>query len=149
MKRSVIGVSAELHAKLRDLSKTVGVPLTKMLEHWVDHCSEQQWDLVKEDYENNKPSWKNIRKTVKEYMEKYPDADDKRLSELTGFSTRQVETITQSAHKRCIAYMRGNTVKDPNTVSEQCNVSIKFATRMCKQFESKQKIPKSEEHLWQ
>lgn len=149
MTRAVIGVSKELHSGLKELSREAGIPLTKILEHWLENCSGQNWQTIKKDYDNNKPSWKNIRETVKGYAEKYPDASDEELVQMSGFSKRQVETVTLSAHKRCIAYIRANPTCNIDIVEKECDVSKRFATRIMKQFTGDAPKPKSEEHLWQ
>ena len=144
----MVGVSATLHEDLRQLSETIGLPVTVMLETWLERCSEIDWESIKKDYELRKPTWQNIRRKVQEYQSKYPDADDKKLSEMTGYSLAQVETATHSAHKRCLAYMKTNPRCKEKRIAEACGVSPAFAKRIYEQFHNGAKVPKAERYLF-
>ena len=43
----MVGVSATLHEDLRQLSETIGLPVTVMLETWLERCSEIDWESIK------------------------------------------------------------------------------------------------------
>lgn len=144
----MIGVSTALHKNLSELAENVGVPMTVIMEHWLQHCSEQDWEQVQKDYELRKPTWQNIRRLVQQYQGKFPDADDAKLSELTGFSLAQVETATHSAHKRCIAFMKSNSRCKHKTIAEKCGVSPAFAKRIYEQFHNGARVPKAERYLF-
>lgn len=149
MSRAVIGVSESLHSDLKKLAKTAGIPITVMLAHWHDNCSEQDWEQVKADYNKVKPTWKNIKKNVQEYQKQYPEADDKRLSELTGYSIAQVETITHTAHKRTLAYMKRSPQSKPERISKECSVSVRFATRLYDVVKGEKQPTKAEAYLFE
>lgn len=146
--RKMIGVSTQTHDRLSELSKLVGIPMTVIIENWLESHSELDWEALKREYERAKPTWQNIRRIVQEYQTKYPDADDAKLSELTGFSVAQVETATHSAHKRCIACMQNNARYKAKRVAEECKVSLAFATRIHEQFHNGAKVPKAERYLF-
>lgn len=148
MSRKMIGVSESLHKGLHDLAKEKGLPVTVMLEHMLGHMWEIDWTQVRKDYETKKPTWNNIRRIVQEYQVKYPDADDKKLSELTGYSLSQVETVTHTAHRRCIQYMINNPRCKEKRIAEECNVSEKFARRIYGHFKTGENIPKAEAYLY-
>lgn len=149
MNRKTLGLPPHLHKGLRDLSTEVGVPITIMLEHWLNTCSEQDWETLREDYNKRKPTWKNIRRIVKEYAEKYPAATDAELANLTGYSLRQVETITLSAHKRCLDYLEEHPNAADITLSKDCNVSMAFAALIKEKLSGERRVPKSERHLFE
>lgn len=148
MSRKNIGVSEELHTSLKDFSKDIGLPLTVILEYWLSTCSEADWDSVKKRYDETKPTWSNMRKVIQEYQRDYPDADDKKLSELTGFSIAQVETLTHTAHKRVIAYCMQYRTRGQSRVAKDCNVSERFAGRIMKVLSGEQKPTKYEKGLF-
>ena len=147
MSRSVIGVSVELHGKLRNLAKDAGIPLTIVLEHWVDNCHEQDWVTIKKSYDATKPTWKNIRFLVKEYVKRNPDASDADIVDYTGYSLAQVETITHTAHKRCLLAIEGG-ITDVAKLAHLSNVSVNFARRILSCHAGEQKIPKEEAYLY-
>src|SRR5690606_8004352 len=103
---------------------------------------------VKDEWSRNRPTWKNIRRMVEEYRKKFPDADDKKLSELTGFSVAQVEVITHSAHRRCLQEIVKNPKIKPQQLARAADVSDKFAMRIWQQARGIIKISKQEEYLW-
>lgn len=146
MSRSVIGVSVDLHKKLRGVSAEAGVPLTIVLEYWVDNCSDADWGIIKNNYEATKPTWKNIRKFVNEYLKKNPDATDTEIVNHTGYSLAQVETITHTAHKRSINGYRSGI--EPELLAKKADVSVKFAIRIIDCIEGRHKIPKDEQYLF-
>lgn len=146
--RKTLGLPPHLHKGLKDLSDEAGIPITIIIEHWLQNFSEQDWSSLREDYNKRKPTWRNIRRIVREYMEKYPEAKDSELASLTGYSLRQVETITLSAHKRCLDYLEEHPKAPPNVVSKDCNVSIAFATLIQEKLNGDRRIPKSERHLF-
>lgn len=145
MSRRVLGVSSRLHEEISTLADEIGLPMTVVLDNLMARAKEIDWEVAKLDYV--KPSWANIRKVVDDYRKKFPDADDLKLSQMTGFSVAQVETVTHSAHKRCIAYMRrgGKKVEMP----KQCAVSPAFANRIWEQFFSGARVPKGERYLFE
>lgn len=148
MSRKMIGVSEGLHTELSTVATAKGVPMTLVLETLLNKVEEIDWAIVKENYQNHKPSWKNIRKSVLEYQEKNPKADDKKLSELTGFSIAQVEVITHSAHKRCLRHLMEKQRVKPDALAKAAGVSAKFAKRIWEQAQGVSKIPPQELYLW-
>lgn len=148
MARRVLGVSSQLHESLQEVSANTGVPMTVILETLLSKVDEVDWGKVKEEWLRNRPTWKNIRRVVEEYRKKFPDADDKKLSELTGFSVAQVEVITHSAHKRCLQELTRNPNIKPRQLARAAGVSDKFAMRIWQQARGITKIPKQEEYLW-
>jgi hypothetical protein len=148
MSRKMVGVSEGLHTELSEAAKAAGVPMTLVLETLLNKFGEVEWSTVKENYQNHKPSWKNIRKSVLEYREKNPKADDKKLSELTGFSIAQVEVITHSAHKRCLRHLADKPKVKPDALAKAGGVSAKFAKRIWEQAQGVSKIPPQELYLW-
>lgn len=144
--RKVIGVSPELHLKIQNVSEKEKLPMTVVMEQLLDMADQVDWEEVREEYRRNKPTWDNIRSLVKEYLEKNPKASDEMLSRLTGFSLRQIETVTHSAHRRCIRFFRkGGTLKN---CPEKCNVSPAFAKRIYGMIRGRNKIPRSEKYLF-
>lgn len=148
MSRRMLGVSDSLHKDISDLAQKAGVPMTVVLETLVHKSDGIDWKAVKENYQDNKPSWKNIRKTVLEYQEKFPEADDKKLADLTGFSVAQVEVITHSAHKRCLRLLHEKQRIKPDQLSKAAGVSAKFAKRIWEQAQGVSKIPPQEKYMW-
>ena len=148
MSRKMIGVGNGLHESLAALAKKHSVPMTVVLENLVAHADELDWGSIKTEYDNNKPTWKNMRKLVEEYRQKFPEASDEKLSELTGFSLAQVETLTHSAHKRCMRILVRQPKVKPKTLATQANVSEKFAMRLWQQAQGVVKIPGAEQYLW-
>lgn len=146
--RKMLGVSTQLHKDVNELAENVGLPMTVVIETLMHNSDDIDWETAKRDYEHRKPTWQNIRRIVQEYQAKYPDVDDAKLSELTGFSVAQVETATHSAHKRCIACMQQNPRYKDKQVAEECKVSPAFATRIYKQFHEGAKVPKAEKYLF-
>lgn len=145
--RKVVGVSKELHRKLNDLSDELKLPMTVILEAFTDNAEAINWDNIREHYERNKPNWENIRRIVKGYQESDPTLTDQQLSELTGFSLKQVETVTHSAHKRCITYLKKNPKAKIKGVAKACSVSEQFAKRIYNQMYNEAKIPRAERYL--
>lgn len=123
--------------------------MTIVLESLVDLEDKVEWKTIRSEYERVKPTWQNIRRIVQEYQRKYPDADDTKLSELTGFSVPQIETVTHSAHKRCLAYMLEHPRAQHIKISKECGVSQAFASRIYKQLREGAKIPKGERYLFE
>lgn len=148
MSRRMLGVSESLHKDISDLAQTAGVPMTVVLETLLHKAEDLDWAEVKKNYQDNKPSWKNIRKTVLEYQEKFPDADDKKLADLTGYSVAQVEVITHSAHKRCLRHLMEKQRVKPDALAKAAGVSAKFAKRIWEQAQGVSKIPPQEKYLW-
>lgn len=148
MARRVLGVSSRLHENLQEISNNTGLPMTVILETLLTKVNEVDWKRVKEEWSENRPTWKNIRRMVEEYQKKFPDADDKKLSELTGFSVAQVEVITHSAHRRCLREIAKNPKIKPRQLARAANVSDRFAMRIWQQAQGVTKIPKQEEYLW-
>lgn len=148
MARRVLGVSSRLHENLQEVSVNTGVPMTVILETLLSKVDEVDWKKVKDEWSRNRPTWKNIRRMVEEYRKKFPDADDKKLSELTGFSVAQVEVITHSAHRRCLQEIIKNPKIKPRQLAQAAGVSDKFAMRIWQQARGVTKIPKQEEYLW-
>ena len=149
MSRAVIGVSEGLHSDIKALAKTAGIPITVMLAHWVENCSEQDWGAVRESYDGVKPTWGNIKKQVQEYQKTHPEADDKRIAELTGYSLAQIETITLTAHRRALAYMKKSPQSKPERIAKECVVSVRFATRLYEINRGEKKPSKHEAHLFE
>lgn len=147
MSRKMIGVSEALHEELARVAKSAGVPMTLVIETLLKEEGDINWALVKEEYQNHKPSWKNIRKSILDYQEKFPEAPDAQLADFTGYSIAQVEVITHSAHKRCLAILAKKSVK-PLVLSKDAAVSAKFAKRIWDQFMGVAKIPAQELYLW-
>ena len=148
MSRKMIGVGTGLHESLASLAKKHSLPMTVILETMVMRAEEFEWESIKKHYDNNKPTWTNMRKVVDEYKLKYPQATDEKLSEMTGFSLAQVETLTHSAHKRCMRILVRQPRIQPKTLATQAKVSEKFAKRIWDQAQGVSKIPKTEEYLW-
>lgn len=150
MTRRMIGLSDCLHTELNDAARECGVPMTIMIGALLGVRDQVDWKAIKASYNENKPTWKNIRKRVDEYQTRYPDADDKKLSELTGYSLLQVEVVTYSAHKRCLELMRADphNCPLPAEIAKAAKVSEKFALRMWQQFHGATKIPQAEQFLW-
>lgn len=146
--RKVIGVSEDLHEKISGLAKSTGLPMTVLIDYWVDNFSEQDWDSVKQQHEGSKPTWSNMRDVIQDYQSKYPDADDKKLSELSGYSIAQVETITHTAHKRVLAYMKKSRSK-PEKIADQCGVSVRFVKRIQGIVQGTKKPSKNEAYLFE
>lgn len=147
MSRKMIGVSESLHTDLSEIAKAAGVPMTLVLETLLAKADEVSWPEVKSTYQENKPSWKNIRKSIVEYREKYPDADDAQLAAYTGYSVNQVEVITHSAHKRCLTALAKKQMK-PDQLAKTSKVSAKFAKRIWDQYMGVARIPAQELYLW-
>lgn len=148
MSRKMIGVSENLHQELSDVAQDKGVPMTVVLETLLGKVKDINWTEVKENYQNHKPSWKNIRKKVLEYKEQYPQADDRKLADLTGFSVAQVEVITHSAHKRCLSVLHEKPKTKPDALAKTAKVSAKFAKRIWEQAQGVSRIPAQEAYMW-
>lgn len=148
MSRKMIGVGQGLHDSLSALAKKHSLPMTVVLETLVMRADEFEWDGIKTHYDNNKPTWKNMRKLVDEYRERFPQATDEKLSEMTGFSVAQVETLTHSAHKRCMRILLDSPKTKPKALATQAKVSEKFAMRIWQQSQGVTKIPSVERYLW-
>lgn len=148
MTRRMIGLSDSLHMELNDASKECGVPMTIMIGALLLVRDQVDWKAVKANYLDNKPTWKNIRKKIDEYRGRFPEADDKKLAELTGYSILQVEVVTYSAHKRCLEVLNKNPQAKPDAIQSAAKVSSKFALRIWQQFHGVTKIPQAEKFLW-
>lgn len=148
MSRKMIGVSDHLHQHLSEVARASGVPMTVVLSTLIDMADQVDWKSIKESYLETKPTWKNIRKTIEEYQERYPKADDTRLAELTGFSVAQVETVTHTAHKRCLAAIKDQPKVKPEALAKKAGVSSKFAKRIWEQAQGVSRIPHQEQYLW-
>lgn len=148
MSRKMIGVGVGLHDSLSALAKKHSLPMTVILDTLVMRADEFEWGDIKKHYDNNKPTWTNMRKAIEEYKLKYPQVTDEKLVELTGFSISQVETLTHSAHKRCMRVMVRQPKIKPKALATQASVSEKFAKRLWDQSQGVGKIPKAEEYLW-
>lgn len=147
MSRKVLGVSKQLHEELETLAKEQGLPMTVVLEALI-HNHSVDWAAIKTDYASRKPTWANIRKRVEDYRVKFPEAPDEQLAALTGFSVAQVETVTHSAHRRCISYLKSKSVKPTKHAASKCAVSESFIQRIWDQLYADRKIPKSELYLF-
>ena len=148
MKRKMVGMSEGIHDDLQSISNDVGIPMTAVLEALLSQHENVQWQEVKKSYDVRKPTWQNIKRLVKEYRGKYPNATDQKLSELTGFSIRQIETVTHTAHKRCIGYMQEHPKAKPKRIAQECDVSEAFARRVYSHYTGEQECPKSERYLY-
>ena len=121
--------------------------MTVILGHFLSIQDQVDWDKVRDQYQNTRPSWDNIKRQVREYQEKYPNATDKRLADLTGFTLGQVETVTHTSHKRCLKFFkRSGSVKQ---CAKSCGVTPVFARRIKDQLNGKRRIPRSERYLFQ
>lgn len=147
MSRKVLGVSQVLHSELEALAKQQELPMTVVMEALI-HNNTVDWSAIKADYAERKPTWANIRKRVEEYRVKFPEAPDEQLAALTGFSIPQVETVTHSAHKRCISYLKSKHIKPTKHAAGKCGVSESFIKRIYEQMYNDRKIPKSETYLF-
>ena len=148
MARKALGISEDLHKRINQIAADEKLPMTVVLESLLDQSGQVNWDSVRASHERIKPTWANIRRVVEEYQVKFPQATDQKLSELSGYSIKQVETVTHSAHKRCIEMMKRGPRFQPKRIAEDCNVSPKFAERIYEQFHKGAKIPKNEEYLF-
>lgn len=147
MSRKVLGVSKDLHAELESMAKQLELPMTVVLEALI-HNNTVDWPAIKLSYAERKPTWANIRRRVEEYRLKFPEAPDEQLAALSGFSIGQVETITHSAHRRCISYLKSKHIKPTKHAAAKCNVSESFIQRIHEQMYGDRKIPKSEQYLF-
>ena len=148
MSRRMLGVSDRLHAELSELSKAKGVPMTVILETMLTRMDDVDWKQVKASYNEAKPTWKNIRRSIEEYRDKFPTASDQKLADLTGFSVAQVEVVTHSAHRRCLAILLENKKAKPDYIAKHAEVSQKFALRIWQQSHGVSKVPQQEQYLW-
>ena len=148
MKRKMVGMSPGIHDDLQSIANDVGIPMTAVLEALLSQHENVQWEEVKKSYDLRKPTWQNIKRLVREYREKYPHATNQKLCELTGFSLAQIETVTHTAHKRCIKYMQDHPRAKPRRIAQECNVSEAFARRVYSHYTGEQECPKSERYLY-
>jgi hypothetical protein len=144
--RTIIGVSKELHQRIKDLSTEVSLPMTIILEHLMDDADKRDWSIIRKSYDASKPTWANIKSSVEEYRKKHPNSTDQHIVDHTGYSIAQVETITHTAHKRCIAILK---TKGGSDLHEKANVSKRFARRMIECYKGDRKPPKTEEYLYE
>lgn len=148
MARKMVGMSPGIHDDLQSIANDVGIPMTAVLEALLSQHENVQWEEVKKSYDIRKPTWQNIKRLVKEYQEKYPGASCQKLCELTGFSIAQVETVTHTAHKRCIKFMQEHPKAKPKRIAAECSVSETFARRVYSHYTGEQECPKSERYLY-
>lgn len=147
--RKMLALPERVHAQLKSLADDKGLPMSVLVENLVGHSELIPWEDIQRSYELAKPTWANIRRIVQEYQVKFPQASDGELVDMTGFTLAQVETVTHSAHKRCIAYMKKYPKRDFTRVAKDCSVSNNFAGRIYEQFHNGAKIPKRERYLFE
>lgn len=146
--RKAMNVSEGLHSDLKTWSENTGLPMTVIIETLLLQADSVDWEAVKKTYSGQRPTWKNIRSTIEKYTEDDPTLTDEDLVNLTGYSLAQVETVTHTAHKRCLAILMKSRGLKPKSLSVKAGVSEKFAKRIWEQQQGVSRIPKQEQYLW-
>lgn len=146
--RKMIGLSSQLHESLKAFCASKKISMTTAIDALITQDPAIDWAAAKKDAKLRTPTFNNVRRSIAEYLEKYPTADALTISRFTGFSHYQCRVVMHEANKECIALMNTNPHINFREMATQANVSEKFAIRMLGQKRGEVKIPQQEQYLW-
>lgn len=136
--RVKLNISTDLRDLIQRRANKVGLPMTQYLETLVNNEPDIDWSKV-----GKRDPWSvNFEK-----VQVHKDKPIREIMKITGLTRIQCDVMSHKAHIRCLKHLRGGE-EDPEVLSEECEVTLKFAKAIIGRFTGEKKIPKTEKHLY-